>query len=148
MPQAFTSIRSPSLSTNSFGQNENCYYCTVAALLNTTTSQLVNVTQTMMQDRASADEIVALMAAAGIPNPSYVQLQTLAAVQGALASLPDNQAVGLAYTRIDGTGHMIVAAKHNGVGGFIDYQASPPQVSAAFPEPMGNITSMHVFFHS
>ena len=149
MPQGFTTLRSSALTTNSFGQNQNCYYCTVAALLGISTSELVGLSETMMQDTAGPDEIVALMTSAGIPGATYLHFTTLPLLEAAVGSLPSGQAVGLAYTRTNGTGHMIVVARNaTGQFGFIDYQASPPSVTATFPEPIHTVTSMHLFFRA
>ncbi len=148
MPSAFYNVRSQLLTTNSFGQDQNCYFCTIAALLNMTTSQLVAHAQTMQQVTANADEIVALMRDAGIPNPTYATFQHLTAIDQAVSSLPNGGHVGLAYTRSDGSGHMIVVGRmlFSGAIRCIDYQASPPRVTDAFPEDLSTIVAMHLFY--
>ncbi len=150
MPQAFTTLMPFYESVNTYGQIENCYYCTIAALLGMTTDSLVNRSEIMMQDTATSDEIVQLMNAAGIAAANYTDytdtdgLHTLIDL---LDTLPPGQAVGLAYNRVNGTGHMIVAYKdENDVTGFIDYQTTPPTVTQEFPEPISTLTSFTLFY--
>ena len=149
MPQGFTTLRNPALTTNSHGQTENCYYCTVAALLGMTTDELVGKTQMMMEDTAKEDQILQLMREAGIAGPTFSTFQTLQSLEQALNTLGTGQAVGVAYRRTNGSGHMIVAARDNqGACRYIDYQNTPPTLSAAFPEPAQNILFAHIFYRA
>lgn len=149
MPQGFTTLLNSAVSSNSAGLTQNCYYCTVSALLGTNTSSLVNHTEIMQQDTADETHIVALMVAAGIPGPNYVTFHQAQPFLNAIATLPAGQAVGLAYRRSNQTGHMIVLA-HNGLGerAFIDYQHNPPTCTASFPESLDHITSIGIFFRA
>jgi len=146
MAQGFTTLRNSNLSSNSSGSNQNCYYCTVAALAGITTGELINYTGIAEQNTATAPEILGLMQTAGVAAPTTTTFNNEASLSQALNTLANNEAVGLAFSRHDGTGHMIVAAK-NGVGvcAYIDYQKNPPTISQAFPEPLANIREAHVF---
>jgi hypothetical protein len=149
MPQGFSTLLNSNVSSNSAGLDQNCYYCSIAALLGTDTSSLVTRTEIMQQDTADESHIVALMGAAGIAGPNYLTFHSQLPFEGAIASLPAGQALGLAYRRTDQTGHMIVYA-HSALGlrGYIDYQNNPPTCTPAFPEAMGNIVSMALFFRA
>ena len=146
---AFTTLRSEHLTSNSFGQNQNCYYCTIAALLGVTTSELVSVSETMMQDCAKESEIIELMNNAKIPGPVAIRVQNLGQLTNLMSTLQNGSGVGLAYTRINGTGHMIVAARYpDGRGVCVDYQTSPPTITPDFPEPWNTILSCIIFCRS
>lgn len=149
MPHGFTGLLNPAISSNTAGLDQNCYYCTISALLGTDTHTLVAATEMMQEDTANEDHIISLMRAAGVPTPSYITFGQPQPFLAAVGTLPAGQAVGLAYRRTDGSGHMIVVA-HDAFGqrGFIDYQNNPPTVTLAFPEPIANILSMALFFHS
>jgi hypothetical protein len=59
--------------------------------------------------------------------------------------MPLGTGLGLAYTRANGSGHMVVLAKNDhGIVKCIDYQQNPPAI-ADFP-PEENIVSVHVFY--
>lgn len=149
MPQGFTTLRNSALSSNSHGLTQNCYYCTIAALLGTTTDELVAHTETMQQDTANAGEIVSLMNEAGIPGAAYASFTNREALNAALNSLPPNTAVGVAYTRANGSGHMVVAARNaSGQTAYIDYQNNPPTVTADIPEAFGTIIGAHIFYRA
>ena len=146
MPQGFTTLRNSALSSNSSGGTENCYYCTIAALAGVTVAEVVNFTGIAEQRTATGPQILALMGAAGVAAPSATAFNNDAGLSQALNTLANNEAVGVAYTRNDGSGHMIVAAK-NGTGqcAFIDYQNNPPTITQALPEALTNIREAYVF---
>lgn len=146
MPQGFTTLRSSNLSSNSSGSNQNCYLCTIAALAGVTTAEVIQHTGIPEQVTATAPQILALMHAAGVAAPTTTTFNSEASLSQALNTLANNEAVGMAYTRHDGTGHMIVAAK-NGAGlcAYIDYQTNPPTITQAFPESLATIKEAHVF---
>lgn len=149
MPQAFPLQTDPPQDVNVAGLDQNCYFCTIAALLGMTTHDLVAHAQTMQQDTATVDEIRALMESAGIHNPVAENFSNEAGVSAALNTLPNGYGVGLAYARSNGTGHMIVACRDaHGTGGFIDYQHTPPQATPHFPEDINQITAMHLFYRA
>jgi len=93
---------------NTFGLQNNCYYCTVAALSNMTVQQFFHVSQIMQQDTATPQEILDLWAEAGIENVSY---RTFAGGDdfdaAVLQIMPLNHGLGLFYLRVAGPGHMV-----------------------------------------
>ena len=130
MPNAWTGIRHYTQSTNNYGFDQNCYYCTTAALLGTDVDTLINHTEQMQQDTASAGEIVALFASVGV-KVQYAEFDNEHAASHFLLQFPNNSAVGFAYTRQNGSGHMIVAARDDTAPHrvrFVDYQQQPPPV--------------------
>ena len=131
--------------TNTFGLNQNCYYCVVAALLETNTDELVKRTETMQQDCATAEQIDDLMKAAGM-NPKVTTYHDLQSIRQDLATLPFGQQVGLAYVRNDGTGHMIVAVRDGtGDAGFYDPQQANMVFTRDFPENLATVHEITIF---
>ncbi|MCA6384534.1 MAG: hypothetical protein IM605_02500 [Cytophagales bacterium] len=146
MPQAFTPILDIHTTANTFGLDQNCYYCSVAALSNMTVEQFFRITEIMQQDTATPDEIVALWAAGNVTNVTYTQfVRGNDFDQHIVQKMPLGTGLGLAYTRANGSGHMVVLAKNDhGIVKCIDYQQNPPAI-ADFP-PEENIVSVHVFY--
>jgi hypothetical protein len=146
MPQAFAPILALATSANTYTLTHNCYYCTVAALNNMTVEEFFRVSEIMQQDNATPDEIVDLWKEGGVPNVAYHQfLSGDTFDRQVVQAMPRNYGLGLAYTRADGTGHMVVLAKDmQGIVKCVDYQHDPPTLSDFPPEP--NITSVHVFY--
>lgn len=146
MPQGFSPILGLSTTANTYGLDQNCYYCTVAALSNMTVEQFFHISEIMQQDTATTDEIVALWAEGKVPNVAYTRF-----VDGSdfdrqvVQAMPRGYGLGLAYTRPNGSGHMVVLAKDNhGIVKCIDYQQYPPAI-VDFP-PELNIVDVHVFY--
>lgn len=101
---------------NPDGLTENCYFCTAAFLGGfRDVHELVQRTETMQQCRANLSEICALFEAAGI---HYTGHQTTTPLEA--QELFNGRVGGLAYTRQDGSGHM-VAFNH---GLLIDTQSN------------------------
>ncbi|WP_426400903.1 hypothetical protein ACN9M1_26600 (plasmid) [Ralstonia sp. R-29] len=148
MPRSFSPILDIGTTANDINQNldQNCYYCSVAALSNQTASQFFQRAEIMQQDTATLDEIQALFAAGGVQNVAVRAYNDDATFRGDfLNPMPNNSGVGIAYTRANNTGHMVVLAKDiNGVVKCVDYQQNPPAV-ADFP-PEANITTVNVFY--
>lgn len=151
MPRGFNNISPYFSQVNSYGQNQNCYYCTVAALNGVTTDALVNHSEIMMQDTAQVQEILTLFRAAGNTDIEFVEVATPLLVQVWMAaSIPDQEAVGLAYRRIDNSGHMVVLIKANATLSCLDYQAihfqmgTPPRFMP-FPPEQG-ISRYYIFY--
>jgi hypothetical protein len=153
MPSYFRNPLMGLRSTNSHGQDQNCYYCTVAALFGTDTNDLVKHTETMMQDNASADEIVALFKSLGV-QVVYESTNDAAALYGALSKMGNGEACGFAYTRQNGSGYMVVVQRDTGAYPFhtypglrvFDYQAKPVAVGSFPPEGGVNIILSYVFY--
>ena len=131
MPQGFQPILHFSITANTYGLDQNCYYCTVAALSNMTVEQFFHISEIMQQDTATPDEIIELWRQAGVENVGYT-----AFVDGdkfdreVLRPMPPGYGLGLAYTRSDGSGHMVVLAKdETHVIKCIDYQQNPPALA-------------------
>jgi hypothetical protein len=124
MPSGFKNCAPINANVNSSGLDQNCYYCTVAALKNVDVKTLVGLTETMQQDTARYDEIRQLFREAGFHAEAYVMRglnvgeanadQFCSAVQmDALlkTTLSAGECCGIAYLRPDKTGHMIVAGR-------------------------------------
>ncbi|OWP76463.1 hypothetical protein [Flavobacterium oreochromis] len=109
----FYPVMDPIKSTNSHCLTENCYYCSTAALLNTTVTDLVASTGIMQQDTAQIDEIIDLFRNAGVSVRCITDLDE-ATAYCLLSTLPNGQSAGLAYTRQGGSGHMIVVTRDTG----------------------------------
>ncbi|UCD85820.1 MAG: hypothetical protein JSU92_06390 [Deltaproteobacteria bacterium] len=146
MPQAFNPILRIDKTANTYGLDQNCYYCSVAALSNMTVEQFFHISEIMQQDTATPDEIIGLWAEGNVQNVAYEKF-----VSGddfdrdVIQAMPRGSGLGLAYTRANGSGHMVVLAKDdNGIVKCIDYQQNPPAI-ADFP-PEENIVSVHVFY--
>lgn len=141
MPSGFKDVLFPAKSSNSFGLDQNCYYCTVAALLNQSVAELLKQTEIMQQDCANENEIVELFGEAGV-QASFLGPRNAANAYALLLDLPPGESVGLGYQRNNGSRHMIVATRDVGyVNNFVnpgikcvDYQASPPKVAGFEPE--------------
>ncbi|HEX8556654.1 MAG TPA: hypothetical protein VF668_01055 [Pyrinomonadaceae bacterium] len=149
MAQAFTPILPFTTTANTYGLDQNCYYCSVAALSNMTVEQFFNVSEIMQQDTATPTEILALWAEGGVTNVEYLAYtgpNTVSDVsQTVIKDMPKGQALGLAYARQDGSGHMVVLAKdNNGLVRCVDYQQNPPTITPFPPEP--NLIAMFVFY--
>lgn len=148
MPQAFSPILNLQTTANTYGLDQNCYYCTVAALTNMTVEQFFHISEIMQQDTATPDEIVELWAEGNVDNVAYVRFDNGNDFdRDVIQRMPQGSGLGLAYARVDGSGHMVVLAKDNhGVVKCVDYQQNPPAI-ADFP-PEGNIVSVHVFYRT
>jgi hypothetical protein len=147
MPSSFLGIRDWRLSTNSFGLDQNCYYCTIAALLNTDVDTLVSRTETMQQDCANADEISALFSSAGT-TVQYQVFGSEAAAANFVTRFPNQSALAIGYTRGNGSGHMVVVVRDSGAPlgvGFIDYQMRPPGIYNSLAHEAG-VISYTVFY--
>jgi hypothetical protein len=154
MPRGFDNYVQPFMAVNSYGQNQNCYYCTVAALNGRTTHDLVGITETMMQDTAKPYEITALFNDAGNndiqSDEAFNAFQVSAGMNNPGFTI--GTAVGLAYTRQDGSGHMVVMRKMFNTLQCLDYQQAytgndmPPRYLPFPPEP--NIVRYIVFYRA
>ena len=128
MPRGFVQCAPLDADVNSSGLDQNCYYCTVAALRNMDVRALVSVTETMQQDTANRNEVRALFGAAGLPANGFVRqgptsygyagnnlsnnaADALALIWGTLST---GQFCGVEYYRPDGSGQMVVATRKPG----------------------------------
>lgn len=96
--------------TNTYGFGDNCYYVTIAKLLNTTVDKLVDRTGEMqLGGGATDDEIKALLDSAGEPY-QWAPCNSLA--QAEEIALQKNSGFSkkfaIRFTRRDGSRHMIV----------------------------------------
>ncbi|GIH06411.1 hypothetical protein Rhe02_44780 [Rhizocola hellebori] len=96
--------------TNTFGFGDNCYYVTIAKLLNTTVSKLVDKTGEMQLDGGAQDsEIKALLDATGEPYQVATVTSLAQAEEIALQNnLGFSKKFAIRFTRPDSTRHMIV----------------------------------------
>ena len=120
--------------------NQNCYYCTIAALINTDVNNIVNHTGTMQQDSASLDEIDLLFNQVGVhvsaqnfnDHMGSPQDRWQATYDYLNRELANNEAVGLAYRRpanvqqnvfSPGGGHVVTVTRSNENIYVLDYQS-------------------------
>src|SRR5262245_5874036 len=114
--------------TNTFGFADNCYYVTIAKLLNTTVSQLVEKTGEMQISGGAQDhEIKALLDATGQP---YQVAPCTSLTQAEDIALHNNHGFSkkfaIRFTRPDSTRHMIVLKWDSieQVCKYVDYQTN------------------------
>ena len=148
MLQAFSPILDLTKTANTYGLDQNCYYCSVAALSNKTVKEFFNISEIMQQDTATPDEIIKLWNEGGVHNVAHtVFVDDRDFYRQVTETMPRNAGLGLAYTRQNGSGHMVVLAKDNdGIVKCIDYQQNPPKV-VNFP-PERDIVRVHVFYRT
>lgn len=113
----------PSARVNDTNGTQNCYYTTGAALNGTNTSGLVRRTEIMQQDTAQGHEIDDLFRRSGLntSNSSYLDNSS---ARSRLNRYADGDEFAMAYTRRDGTGHMIAGDRHNGRTNLYDFQSN------------------------
>ncbi|HVK19924.1 MAG TPA: hypothetical protein VM677_01040 [Actinokineospora sp.] len=110
--------------TNTYGLDDNCYYCTAAALRGMTVDQLITETELMQYaGGANVDEINELFSAAGL-STAYTEYATFAEVEQAVADAGDGKKYALCFVRADGSGHAVVVSRDGGETKFLDYQPS------------------------
>ncbi|KOY63302.1 hypothetical protein AM629_04130 [Photorhabdus heterorhabditis] len=118
----------PLSEVNPHGLNQNCYYSTVAALVNKTTTDLVGETEIMQQDTANLIEIEDLFRAAGVNSKRTnfthqdAQLRWNETFHFMRNNLHPGQFAGLAYIRplsqsqnnlfSPSGGHMVVVGRN------------------------------------
>ena len=154
MPKGFTNVRFAGSDVNTYHLCDNCYYCSVAALLGNTVEELFKKIEVMQQTGANQEEIKALFREAGVSDIACEATTDPQLAYRAIKSFPAGESVGLAYFRQDGSGHMVVATRDDGyVNGFVnegvkcvDYQQNPPRVAGFPPEP--TIVQYLVFYRS
>lgn len=146
MPQAFSPILNLNTTANTYELEQNCYYCSVAALSNMTVEQFFRISEIMQQDTATPDEIITLWRDGNVSNVAYAMYVSGDVLdREVIQTMPLGCGVGLAYVRANGSGHMVVLAKDtNSIVKCIDYQQNPPAI-ADFP-PETNITVAYVFY--
>ncbi|WP_312457936.1 RHS repeat-associated core domain-containing protein [Pseudescherichia sp.] len=120
--------------------NQNCYYCTIAALVNADVNNIVNHTEIMQQDSASLDEIDLLFNQVGVhvstqnfnDHMGSPQDRWQATYDYLNRELANNEAVGLAYRRpanvqqnvfSPGGGHVVTVTRSNENIYVLDYQS-------------------------
>jgi hypothetical protein len=155
MPRGFQNVRFVASNVNTYHLDDNCYYCSVAALLGASVEELFKKVE-IMQQRGGAirDEITALFREAGVSDITYTVATDPRDVYRIIKSFPNGESVGLVYYRADRTSHMVVATRDDGyVNNFVnegikcvDYQQEPPRV-AGFP-PETTIVEYAVYYRS
>ncbi len=147
MPKAFKPILDINTTSNTYGLDKNCYYCTVAALRNQTVEQFFKDCEIMQDDFATLDDIINLFAEGGMDNIAYRAYNEGGNFYNqVILNMPRGCGLGLAYTRKNTkSGHMVVLAKdNNGIVKCVDYQQNPPTIADFPPEP--NIEKVYVFY--
>jgi hypothetical protein len=157
-----TTILRPGKSANSFDLPTNCYFCTAAALRDTSCSSLVDQSGEMQGDTGQVDDFARLFSYE-IGHREYTQLGDVE--RDLLAELPTHQAVAFGYNRVNGTGHMIVVFKAmTSIGStgsvgtpvlgnlrHIDYQLQNPQPGDGLlpsNENVNGMTRYHLLFRA
>lgn len=109
--------------TNTHGLTDNCYYVCAAKLSGKSTDELVKQTEEMQIGGGSdLDGIKSLFTKAGL-GANAGQCGSVAAVRAAVLAIPGSvNAFGVAFVRLNGTGHMVIAHRGNGAVAFRDYQ--------------------------
>ena len=130
---------------NTFGLDDNCYYCTAAALLNMTVDELITKSEIMQYATGTLEDITDLFKEVGVP----VKYQTIDKdrLESEIEKLQNNDRFGFAYHRQDGSGHMVVLQKNqHSEASISDYQKDPV-VNKSFQEflTQENITTAYVF---
>ncbi len=148
MPQAFAGILDINTTANSFGLDDNCYYCSVAALLGKTVNELIDQTEIMQDRTAGAEAVLDLFREAGIDDIACRVYEDRQSLEQDFAHFPNNSGLGLAYDRSDAPiGHMVVLARDdNGVVKLVDYQEDPPAITDFPPDGGNNIARCYVFY--
>ncbi len=148
MPHAFSGILDIDKTANSFGLDDNCFYCSVAALLGKTVNELIDETEIMQDRTACTEAVLDLFREAGVDDIAFRIYEDRQSLEGDFANFPRNSGLGLAYDRSDAPiGHMVVLARDNdGVVKLVDYQQSPPSITDFPPEGRNNIARCYVFY--
>jgi hypothetical protein len=144
MPRGFKNVRFAGSNVNTYHLLDNCYYCSVAALLGASVEEFFKQVE-IMQERggASPEATRALFREAGVNDIACAAFTDPQDAYDFIKAFPDEESVGLAYYRGDGSGHMIVATRDNGhINNWVnqgikcvDYQHEPPRVAGFPPEP-------------
>ena len=127
MAHGFKDYAQPFLPVNLTALGNNCYFCTVAALSGMNTHQLVERTEEMQEDTPkNVAYILGLFKAAGHGNMKHWSGTTSQEVIQAILGLglDVSEAIGLAYKRNDGSGHMVVLRRLFKGLDCLDYQAN------------------------
>lgn len=130
--------------TNTHGLNDNCYYVCAAKLSGKSTDELVKESEEMqIGGGTDLDGIKSLFTKAGL-GANVQACGTVAGVRAAVLAIPGSaSAFGVAFIRLNGSGHMVIA--HRGTGGvaFRDYQMNDTGADATADLNTG--TSFWVF---
>ena len=149
----FSDILFVGKSANSFGHNDNCYYCSAAALLGKTAMELFSDSEVMQCAGGGFTDDIANLFSEAKAGVVLINVSTDANVAYQfLSTVTPGHGVGLEYRRADGTQHMIVAVRDTGfVNGFVnpgvkcvDYQCNPPKVTGFPPEP--NLVAYRIWY--
>src|SRR5262245_53463190 len=115
MPRGFKNVRFVGSNVNTYHLLDNCYYCSVAALLGASVEECFKQVEIMQEKNGANPEAVgALFREAGVNDIACTVFTDPQDVYRFIMSFPDEESVGLAYYRWDRTGHMIVATRDNG----------------------------------
>lgn len=154
MPKGFKNVRFAGSDANTYYLGDNCYYCSVAALLGKSAEELFKDVEIMQQSGANEEEIAALFREAGVNDIVCSVTGNAQEMYDFIKLFPAGDSVGLAFLRQDGSGHMVVTTRDDGyVNNFVnegvkcvDYQQKPPKVTGFPPEPA--IVQYLVFYRS
>ncbi|PPK65194.1 hypothetical protein V5P93_003631 [Actinokineospora auranticolor] len=103
-------VEPPAPATNTYGLDDNCYYVTAAALLDTTVGALITTTETMqIRGGASEGEITSLFRAAGLrATPTTLTTYTALVAEMRRVAAGSHRRFAVAFGRADGSGHAVV----------------------------------------
>jgi hypothetical protein len=131
--------------TNTHSLTDNCYYVCAAKLRGVSTEKLISQTeQIQIGGGTDINGIRALFREAQLGD-TVIACASLMGVHGAVATIPSNaNAFAVAFTRPDGTGHMVLALRHPGGASFHDYQMNDAGTDAL--ADIGTGTAFWVFY--
>ena len=149
-------------SVNDLALHDNCYYCTAAALKGMTVSALVTESELMQYGGGgSLESIQELFITTGLSDGSYTTHRSKNSLINEVRQQDPTNASkrwGLAYTRRDRPGHMVILQRGLATGILIlDYQQFPMTLTDEIPpatiyylfpadELLGQIKSLEVNF--
>ncbi|MED5463929.1 MAG: hypothetical protein VX699_04685 [Myxococcota bacterium] len=154
MPIGFPNVAFPTRTINSYGQDQNCYYVTIAALLGKTVEDLTGETELMQNITGTDADIKEVFRAAGV-NVQSKEFTNGTDLYNVLMTLPPGSSVGMAYKQHGrDVGHMLVVQRDPGsyplhaAPGIrcLDYQ-KVPIVESPFP-PAPHIERAWIYFQA
>ena len=121
----FDNVKSPHEMSNTFSLNDNCYFCTVAALHNTTTKELVSNIAEMQEHGAVYTRVIDLFNSAGSEVNAFSYSDFNQLYRDILECVPVGESIGLTYFW-ETHGHMVTAkVVAPGIINLVDYQKTP-----------------------
>jgi len=112
MPRGFDRFAPVDANVNPSGLDQNCYYCTVAALKNVGVHELVSLARTMQHDIANRAEILRPPSWSNAGDNLWNDYSYAHDLIGSILST--GQFCSVTFRRPNGSSHMVVAARQRG----------------------------------